>query len=137
MAARRYTGGRSRGWRWWSLRTAAVALFLVSAAAGGVVGRQLVQLDRVVRQRFEGKLFRVPSRVMSAPIILYPGLDPTLLDLRGTLQRLGYREATGEALPLGRFRWTKQELRIHRRAFERHLAGFDFGEVENVVEDLE
>ena len=118
MAARRYTGGRSRGWRWWSLRTAAVALFLVSAAAGGVVGRQLVQLDRVVRQRFEGKLFRVPSRVMSAPIILYPGLDPTLLDLRGTLQRLGYREATGEALPLGRFRWTEQELRIHRRAFE-------------------
>jgi len=43
--------------------------------------------------RFEGRLFRVPSRVLSAPAILYPGLDWKRVDLRGALVRLGYREA--------------------------------------------
>ena len=109
-------GARSR--RATVLRVAGALLFLVASAAGGIVGRHLVQLDRIVRARFEGTLFRVPSRVLSAPLILYPGLDPTLIDLRGTLERLGYREASGESLPLGRFRMSERELRIHRRAFE-------------------
>lgn len=100
------------------MRVAGVGLFLVSAALGGIVGQELTELDRIVRSRFEGTLFRVPSRVLSAPLILYPGLDPTLIDLRGTLERLGYREASGSTLPLGRYRWGERELRIHRRAFE-------------------
>jgi penicillin-binding protein 1B len=100
------------------MRGVAIALFLAAAALGGVVGRDLAQLDRIVRARFDGTLFRVPSRVLSAPLILYPGLDYTLIDLRGTLERLGYRETTGDALELGRFRWGERELRIHRRAFE-------------------
>jgi penicillin-binding protein 1B len=118
VAARWNLLGARRPARWWARRTAAVLLFLVSAAAGGIVGRQLLTLDRIVRERFDGKLFRVPSRVMSAPIVLMPGLDPALLDLRGTLARLGYREAEGDALPLGRYRWRERELRIHLRAFE-------------------
>ena len=120
MAARknkpRSAGARGRSG--WFVRTLAVLLFLASAAAGGVVGGQLVRLDHIVRQRFEGKLFRVPSRVLSAPIILYPGLDLERIDLRGTLARLGYREASGEAVALGRYRWSERELRIHRRSFE-------------------
>jgi len=102
----------------WPLRGLGLALFLGSAAAGGIAGRELAQLDLIVRTRFEGTLFRVPSRVLSAPLILYPGLDYTLIDLRGTLDRLGYREASGASLPLGRYRWSDRELRIHRRAFE-------------------
>ncbi|NIM01932.1 MAG: hypothetical protein GTN89_14210, partial [Acidobacteria bacterium] len=47
--------------------------------------------DRVVRARFDGQRFRVPSRVYSAPAIVYPGLDAKLSDLRGVLVRLGYR----------------------------------------------
>jgi penicillin-binding protein 1B len=108
---------------WWSrrgsaLRVLGIALFLAGSAAGGIVGRQLAELDRIVRARFEGTLFRVPSRVLSAPLILYPGLDPSLIDVRGTLERLGYREATGSSLPLGRYRWSDREVRVHRRAFE-------------------
>jgi penicillin-binding protein 1B len=99
-------------------RLLGIALFLASSAAGGIVGHELAQLDRIVRARFEGTLFRVPSRVLSAPLILYPGLDYKLIDLRGTLERLGYREASGESLPLGRYRMSERELRIHRRAFE-------------------
>jgi len=118
VAARNSKGG---GWLAripWRLRALGLALFFGSAAAGGIAGRELAQLDRIVRTRFEGTLFRVPSRVLSAPLILYPGLDHTLIDLRGTLDRLGYREASGESLPLGRYRWSERELRIHRRAFE-------------------
>ena len=120
MATSRYMRRRG-GWLagiGWPLRAGGIALFLASAALGGIAGGQLVQLDRIVRERFEGTLFRVPSRVLSAPLILYPGLDFELIDLRGTLDRLGYREASGDSLVLGRYRWSPRELRIHRRAFE-------------------
>ena len=64
----------------------------------------VLRLDGVVRERFEGRLFRVPSRVLSAPIILYPGLDWKQVDLPGTLQRLGYRESNEKKpLALGRY----------------------------------
>jgi penicillin-binding protein 1B len=92
--------------------------FGVSLGLGFSTGRHLVELDAIVRQRFEGKLFRVPSRVLSAPTIIYPGLDWELIDLKGSLARLGYRETEGSDLPLGRFHWTPTEVRIHRRAFE-------------------
>ncbi len=72
-----------------------------------------------MQARFEGRLFRVPSRVLSAPTILYPGLDHQRIDLRGTLVRLGYRErrAPGSLGP-GRMRWEGNRLLLHRRAFE-------------------
>jgi penicillin-binding protein 1B len=117
VAARKTIGGWLARIPLW-MRVAGVALFLASAALGGAVGRQLVHLDRIVRARFEGTLFRVPSRVLSAPLILYPGLDHELIDLRGTLERLGYRESSSDDLALGRYRWTDREPRIHRRAFE-------------------
>ena len=111
-------GGGSRSRRVTVLRVLGIALFLASSAAGGIAGRQLARLDRIVRARFEGTLFRVPSRVLSAPLLVFPGLDHTLIDLRGTLERLGYREASGEALPLGRYRWSEREVRIPCRAFD-------------------
>ncbi len=79
----------------------------------------MIRLDRVVQARFEGRLFRVPSRVLSAPTILYPGLDHSRIDLRGSLVRLGYRErsAPGPLAP-GRMRWEGRRLHLHRRAFE-------------------
>jgi penicillin-binding protein 1B len=63
--------------------------------------------------------FRLPSRVYSAPAILYPGLDWKLVDLRGTLQRLGYREALDtRSLPPGQYAWGEHRVRVHLRAFE-------------------
>ena len=92
-------------------------------AAGFVVGfasaSYVVGLDRVVRRRFEGQTFEVASRVYSAPAILYPGLDVELADLRGTLLRLGYREAQEiKDLPAGQFTWGRDRVRVHLRAFE-------------------
>jgi penicillin-binding protein 1B len=82
------------------------------------VGFETARLDRVVRARFEGRLFRVPSRVLSAPSVLYTGLDWQVADLKGTLDRLGYRELPGggQVAP-GRYRFEAGKLRLHRRAF--------------------
>jgi penicillin-binding protein 1B len=97
----------------------AVVLLAAGFVGGFATARSVLRLDGVVRERFEGRLFRVPSRVMSAPTILYPGLDWKQVDLLGTLQRLGYRESSDKTgLGLGRYFQKGAELRIHRRAFE-------------------
>ena len=57
----------------------------------------VLEQDRIVVSRFEGRTFVVPSKVLSAPTILYPGLNWRRLDLRGLLLRLGYREHRFEA----------------------------------------
>ncbi len=106
---------RRGSWR----RTVALLLFGTSFAGGLLLGGMLVELDRLVVHRFEGRLFRVPSRVLSAPTILYPGLDTRQIDLRGTLLRTGYREIGRPAdIPVGRFHWDRRGLRLHRRAFD-------------------
>jgi penicillin-binding protein 1B len=93
------------------------------AAVGFVVGFAssaiVVRLDGIVRARFDGQRFRVPSRVYSAPEILYPGLDVKLSGLHNTLVRLGYREASnGGPLPPGQYSWQGNRVRAHLRAFE-------------------
>jgi len=97
----------------------AVVLLAAGFVGGFATARTVLRLDGVVRERFGGRLFRVPSRVMSAPTILYPGLDWKQVDLLGSLQRLGYRESSDKTgLGLGRYFQKGAELRIHRRAFE-------------------
>src|SRR5512145_366056 len=112
-ASRNSRASRGR-WRW-----IAGVLLAAGFLGGFATARMVVHLDGVVRERFEGRLFRVPSRVLSAPTILYPGLDWKQVDLLGTLQRLGYRESGDrKKLGLGRYFHRGAELRIHRRAFE-------------------
>ena len=75
------------------LRPAAVVVLVVAFGAGFYASGMVVEADRTVRARFEGVRFEIPSRVYSAPMILYPGLDWQQIDLRGTFDRLGYRHA--------------------------------------------
>ncbi len=130
MAAKRSRSGSKKGtrrpkkgaqkprrWRW--RRWAALPLLAISLAAGFYLGSMSQELDRIVVERFEGRLFRVPSRVLSAPTILYPGLEVGRIDLKGTLRRMGYREiGRASSLPVGRFHWGGRDLRLHRRAFD-------------------
>ncbi len=96
-----------------------LAVFAGFAASGWVVKQ-----DRIVRARFEGRRFSVPSKVFSAPTILYPGLDWKRAELPQALDRLGYREHTGGGvLPLGRFDWTGDVLRVHLRPFQHPSRG--------------
>ena len=115
--------GKRPGRRWTRdhLRLALRILAAVAFVGGVVSGRWLLGLDQTVRERFEGRRFRVPSRVMSAPTILYPGFHAGRFDLEGQLQRRGYRAdagARGSALGEGRYRWASNRVRVHLRAFE-------------------
>jgi penicillin-binding protein 1B len=96
-----------------------LVILVVSFLAGFGSSIRVYQLDRTVVARFEGRRFVVPSRVYSAPAMLYPGLDWKLVDLPGTLRRLGYREAArARALAPGQYAWGPSHARIHLRAFE-------------------
>jgi penicillin-binding protein 1B len=118
--ARGATGARRRsrtGLR--PQRAAAIALAILAFGAGIYAGRTVVRLDRIVRARFEGQLFRIPSRVYAAPIILYPGLDVERAGLRAALARQGYREeASARVDQPGGFHWEAGRVWIHVRAFD-------------------
>jgi len=118
-AARRRRGkGRRRGARP-LLRAVLIASVLVAFGGGIFVARALVRLDQVVRARFEGPLFQVPSRVYAAPTMLSPGLDVTRVDLRGAFHRLGYREEPDREIAApGGVHWEKGRLVAYLRAFE-------------------
>jgi len=94
-------------------------IFVTGVVAGFAAAIRVVQLDRTVVARFEGPRFVVPSRVYSAPAMLYPGLDWKLVELPTTLRRLGYREAArARDLAPGQYAWGPSHARIHLRAFE-------------------
>jgi len=82
-----------------------------------------IRLDRTVVARFEGRTFRVPSRVLSEPSVLYPGLDWKRSDLRGTLAHLGYRRVHGARPAAGQYEWNGDRVRLHLRAFEHPTRG--------------
>jgi len=96
----------------------ALALLAVLATGGGwLSSRWLSGLERRVEARFSGKLFRVPSRVYSGPLLLYPGLDTRQLGLEPRLARLNYHPARGTDLALGEYRRLGETLEIERRPF--------------------
>jgi penicillin-binding protein 1B len=104
-----------RGW----LRGFIWLLVGAGFVAGFATSIVVIRLDHIVRARFDGQRFRIPSRVYSAPAIIYPGLDVKLADLRGAFVRLGYREAQSAGnLSEGQYIWQKSHLRVHLRAFE-------------------
>jgi penicillin-binding protein 1B len=96
----------------------ALALLAVLAIGGGwLASRWLAELERRVEERFAGKLFRVPSRVYSGPLLLYPGLDTRQLGLEPRLARLNYHPARGRELAPGEYRSLGEALEIERRPF--------------------
>jgi penicillin-binding protein 1B len=103
------------------LRARRVGLVTVALAffAGLWVAGWLLELDRIVVTRFEGRRFAVPSRVYASPIVVFAGADWQRLDLQGWLLRMGYREQNeAGALTVGSYRWLPGRLRVHLRAFD-------------------
>ncbi len=120
MARGRKSGASKRGaasspW----LRRVGLVLLAVGFVGGLVSAHWLLGLDRIVRSRFDGRRFSVPSRVYAAPKVIYTGADWERLDLDGWLARTGYREQT-EAGPLapGQYRRLPGRLRVHLRGFD-------------------
>ncbi|MFP6639406.1 MAG: transglycosylase domain-containing protein, partial [Myxococcota bacterium] len=82
----------------------------------------VLEQDRIVVARFEGKRFDVPSKVYAAPQVVYPGSNWQRADLAGWLVRSGYREQPeGGVLLPGRYVWTPGRLQVHLRAFDHPL----------------
>ncbi len=112
-------GGRSGGRGLGLGKAIGLSLALLAFGTGVFVTRAAVRLDRVVRARFEGRLFSVPSRVYSAPTMLSVGLDLDVIGLRDALRRLGYREvADPEVRAPGATAWGPSRVRFHLRGFE-------------------
>lgn len=101
-----------------ALRRLGIVLLAAGFVAGLWAAHELIALDRIVRSRFDGGRFSVPSRVFAAPKVIYTGADWEQLDLDGWLARTGYREQR-EAGPLavGHYRSLPGRLRVHLRAF--------------------
>ncbi len=113
-------------------------LFGACFAGGVLIGAYVVRLDRVVRIRFDGQRFRVPSRVLSAPTLLYPGLDWSQSDLRATLGRLGYKESPSVTeLQPGHYTWGSERAVLALRAFEHPSRAEDAHLVELELEGRE
>ncbi|MCG6941715.1 MAG: penicillin-binding protein 1B [Thiohalocapsa sp.] len=68
------------------------ALVLAVLGVGLAVGLYGVHLDKVVRAKFEGKRWALPARVYARPLEIYTGRVLSVAELRGELDRLGFRD---------------------------------------------
>jgi penicillin-binding protein 1B len=99
------------------LAVAGAVLAVVGILGAGVTVRWLAQLEHRVEARFAGKLFKIPARVYSGPLLLYPGLDMRRLALEDRLAQLNYHRARGTELSPGEYRRRGARLEIERRPF--------------------
>lgn len=94
----------SVGWKL-SLAVFAVALF---------VG---IYLDSVVRQRFDGQLFSLPTVVYARILTLSPGDEISLQEVKNELDVLNYRKVTQPRHP-GEYSSSSSKIELIRRPFE-------------------
>ena len=90
--------------------------FILSIIAGIGLGVWVVQLDSVVREKFEGRRWALPAWVFARPLDLYVGqkLDPK--DLERELKDLGYKWRNDVSRP-GSYQKSGQNFAIYARAF--------------------
>lgn len=67
--------------------------------------------------RCQGTRWELPSKIYSAPIMLYPGLDINTLGLNKYLKTLGYRKVEGIPKKPGSFTATRNTLLLYQRSF--------------------
>ncbi len=83
----------------------------------GVIGAaKLVQMDYVVRQKFEGKRWRLPSAVYSRPLEFFEGANLREEDIETELQGLNYLKVEKPVHP-GEYSYSSGKFSIYRRAF--------------------
>ncbi len=73
-------------------------------------------LDYTVRDRFEGKRWKLPAQVYARPLELYAGLQLSPNDLINELKLLGYQELPDPTEP-GSYCWRNHSIDITTRAF--------------------
>ncbi len=77
---------------------------------------KIVSMDRTVREKFEGKRWRLPSEVYARPLELYQGASLGASDLELELKELGYVKAAKVTQP-GEYSLNESEAILYRRPF--------------------
>ncbi|MCX6131676.1 MAG: transglycosylase domain-containing protein, partial [Proteobacteria bacterium] len=77
---------------------------------------EILHLDRLVREKFEGKRWRLPSIVYARPLELFEGAYLNAEDLELELQELGYFKVK-DPLQVGEYSRQNERYDIKRRAF--------------------
>nr|WP_242513205.1 penicillin-binding protein 1B [Halochromatium salexigens] len=91
-------------------------LLLMLIAGGLALALYGVQLDEVVREKFEGQRWALPARVYARPLELYVGRPITREALIGELERLKYRRSA-EVERAGSFDVDDDRILVRTRAF--------------------
>ncbi|MBN2426876.1 MAG: penicillin-binding protein 1B [Deltaproteobacteria bacterium] len=92
-------------------------IFFLFVLIGLVIGTVTVAyLDSVVRDRFEGKRWKLPARVYARPLDIYPGRKLTPSQMIAELALLGYRETPQPREP-GSFHLRPRALELVTRPF--------------------
>ncbi|MGI9942441.1 penicillin-binding protein 1B [Vibrio alginolyticus] len=76
-----------------------------------------IYLDSVVRERFEGQLFELPTVVYARILNLSPGENITIQELRNELDVLNYRKVSQPRYP-GEYSSSSTRIELIRRPFE-------------------
>lgn len=77
---------------------------------------QLIRMDQTVREKFEGKRWRLPSLVYARPLEIYEGAMLSATDLELELKELGYAKVS-KVSGSGEYSLAQGEAIIHRRSF--------------------
>lgn len=97
----------------WFLFRVGVLATVVLALVGSFY---MVQLDRVVRGKFEGQRWALPARVWARPLELYTERRLSASQLESELKRLNYRALADPSVP-GSYRREDERFLVHTRAF--------------------
>ena len=121
------------------LRVAALVTLAVGLVAGSLY---VLYLDQVIRERFAGVRWAVPSKVFAAPLELYPGKTMDAQALARELDRLGYRKVGTPSKP-GSYAQSGRAVDLVSRAFQywdgkepsrRLFVRFDASGIREIVE---
>ncbi len=88
-----------------------------------ILGVWSLYLDKVVREKFEGKKWALPARVYSRPLELYEGLPLTPVLFEKELEALGYR-STASVTASGQM--SRRAASSQEVTYEILTRGFDF-----------
>ncbi|MHC4225552.1 MAG: transglycosylase domain-containing protein, partial [Planctomycetota bacterium] len=110
-AKRKKRAGKTPGPR--RLRFILLVLLLLSVLAGA----GLLHVYVSVTNRFDGRLWKLPSRIYSDVLNLTPGEATTADEVEKRLSRCGYARSSGTPTRPGQFRRDGKTLQIHLRAF--------------------
>ena len=102
--------------------------FLVLLATCGIVlGFWYMRfLEEVVTAKFEGRVWKFPSKIYSDTFLMFPGIKLRSEELEAKLLRLGYRETDSKLQFSGDYRISKNEnlVEIYLHNFQYPLGQF-------------